>query len=613
MRYRIVLRELFPIVLSLPNGVGKLLTRSFMVINGAVLRSSALLPQLSPACAMLSISMLLCSNAALAVSASFAHPDPQAIQVVVEPNPAFEDEDVTIRLISSGRHTQLNMGRLGDDFETLGRRGSSQTKIVNGRSQSTYETILIVRPKRSGKLTIPRMQLNGKTTEPVVLEVKPRPKAAGKTEEIFLATDVQPSTAYVGQQVMIRQQLHARSNITSGELSTPTVANAVMERIGEDRRFTAIVDGVRYNVIERVYAAFPESAGSVMVDGGRFSGEVDTGGAGFGMFRNTRRVQAAAARTELTVNPPPTAARGHWLPASAIKASVELVPADAELRVGEPVTLKFQIVADGILGSALPEITLQESDKYSAYVEPGTHETQGSATGVSGKRELLVALIPLLDGKLTFPAVEIPWWDVINDKQQVTRIDQLVFDVLPSADAKFAPIDPAALPPTSNPGIAAVSVPSIAPREILAWTLVGLLVLIWVLTLLLLRRRPSVNATADPKAAARSPVSLYEVNKALKSNDVAAATTALCDWASAQLDQSIVSLPEAAKELACLAEDKDNGQEIAKLLLALDASRFGGDQAADREGLLVACQKWRKKKPKNSTAKQQLPGLYSRG
>jgi hypothetical protein len=606
MRYRIVLRELCTMVLSLPNGVGKLLTRSFMFINSPVPVFSALLPQLSPACAVLSISMLLCSNWALAVSASFAHPDPQAIRVVVAPNPAFEDEDVTIRLISSGRHTQLNMGRLGDDFETLGRRSSSQTKIVNGRSE-------IVRPKRSGKLTIPRMQLNGKATDPVVLDVKPRPKAAGETEEIFLATDVQPSTAYVGQQVMIRQQLHARSNITSGELSTPTVANAVMERMGEDRRFTAIVDGVRYNVIERVYAAFPEGAGSVMVDGGRFSGEVDTGGAGFGMFRNTRRVQAAADKTELTVNPPPTAARGHWLPASAIKASVELVPADAELRVGEPVTLKFQIVADGILGSALPEITLQESDKYSAYVEPGTHETQGSATGVSGKRELSVALIPLLDGKLTFPAMEIPWWDVINDKQQVTRMDELVFDVLPSADVKFAPIDPAALPPTSNPGITAVSVPSIAPREILAWTLVGLLVLIWVLTLLLLCRRPSVKVTAHPKAAPRSPVSLYEANKALKSNDVAAATTALCSWASAQLDQSIVSLPEAAKQLACSAENKDNGQEIAELLLALDASRFGGDQAADREGLLVACQKWRKKKPKNLTAKQQLPGLYSRG
>jgi hypothetical protein len=557
-----------------------------------------------------SISILLFSNWAMAVSASFAHPDPDAVRVVVEPNPAFEDEDITIRLISSGRHTQLNMGRLGDDFETLGRRGSSQTKIVNGRSESTYETILMVRPKRSGKLTVPRMRLNGKTTDPVVIEVKPRPKSAGKTEDVFLKTDIQPTTAYVGQQVMIRQQLHARSNITSGELSTPTVANAVIERIGEDRRFTTIIDGVRYNVIERVYAAFPESAGSSTIDGGRFNGEVDTGGAGFGMFRNTRRVQSAAAKTELTVNPPPTAARGHWLPATALKASVKLVPADVELRVGEPVTLKFQIAADGILGSALPELSLQESDKYNAYVEPGKHETQGSASGVTGKRELSVALIPLKDGPLTFPAMEIPWWDVINDQQQVTRIDQLVFDVLPSADAKVVPTDPVLSEQGNQVENIEIDQPLITPREILAWVLVAVLSLLWMITFVLLRRRPVAVAEVN-NVPARNAVSLYEVNKALKINDISAASAALCGWASVQLDQSISSLPEAAEQLACQSQDQANGQKISDMLLAIDAARFGGDQFVGSDALLASCKTWQKKRSNNARTAKRLPSLYA--
>lgn len=561
---------------------------------------------------VLFISLLLCSNWAVAVSASFAHPDPDAVRVVVEPNPAFEDEDIIIRLISSGRHTQLNMGRLEDDFETLGRRGSSQTKIVNGRSESTYETILMVRPKRSGQLTVPRMRLNGKVTDPVVIEVKPRPKSAGKAQDVFLKTDAQPKMAYVGQQVMIRQQLHARSNITSGELSTPVVENAVIERIGEDRRFSTIIDGVRYNVIERVYAAFPESAGSTIVDGGRFSGEVDTGGAGFGMFRNTRRVQSVAAKTELIVSPPPTAARGHWLPASALKASVELVPADAELRVGEPVTLKFQIVADGILGSALPEITLQESDQYNAYVEPGTHETQGSVNGISGKRELSVALIPLQAGPLTFPAMEIPWWDVINDKQQIAQIDQLVFDVLPSADAKPIPAEVAAPLAASGTPVGEPTSGSIAPREILAWCLVGLLAVLWLITLILLRRKPSADRSADKtNKSTQKPVSLYEVNKALTNNNVAEASLAICGWASAQLDQPISNLPQAAKLLACQAEDQNTGQQLADMLIALDASRFGGENNLDSNALLDACRNWRKNQSEKSNAKQQLPGLYS--
>lgn len=563
---------------------------------------------------LLIISLMLCSNWALAVSASYAHPDPDAIRVVVEPNPAFEDEDVTIRLISSGRHTQLNMGRLEDDFDTLGRRSSSQTRIVNGKSESTYETILMVRPKRTGQLTIPRMSLNGKPTKPVALEVKPRPKSASQTQEVFLKTDVQPTTAYVGQQVMIRQQLHARSNVTSGELSTPVLDNAVIERIGEDRRFTTIISGVRYNVIERVYAAFPESAGSMTVDGGRFSGEVDTGAAGFGMFRNTKRVRSDAGETALRVNPPPTAARGHWLPASALSAGVELLPADAELRVGEPVTLKFQITADGILGSALPQIGLEDSDQFSAYMEPGKHDTQASPTGVTGKRELSVALIPLKDGTVTFPAMEIPWWDVINDKQQVTRIEQLVLDVLPSADAKPIPVDTHSAPAAGVELTASEAGSStIAAREAVAWCLVGLLSVLWLVTLLW-RRRPRAESAAPPAGKKdQKPISLSQLKKALSSHDVVAHSAALCGWASAQLDMQVSSLPEAAKLLACQAEDQSNGQQLADMLTMLDASRFGGEQNIDSKALLDACTVWRKKKPSKRAAKQPLPGLYSRG
>lgn len=559
------------------------------------------------------LSLLLASSGAYAVSASYAHPDPDAIRVVVEPNPAFEDEDVTIRLISSGRHTQLNMGRLGDDFETLGRRGSSQTRIVNGKSESTYETILMVRPKRSGRLTIPRMRLNGKVTDPVVLEVKPRPKTAGQAEEIFLKTEVQPSTAYVGQQVMIRQQLHARPNITSGELSSPVVENAVIERIGDDRRFSSIVDGVRYNVIERVYAVFPESAGSTVVDGGRFSGEVDTGGAGFGMFRNTRRVQAVAAKTALTINPPPTAARGHWLPATALKASVELVPADAELRVGEPVTLKFKVVADGILGSALPELTLQESAQYNAYVEPGTHETQGSASGITGKRELSVALIPLVDGTLSFPGIDIPWWDVVNDRQQVARINELTFNVLPSADAKPIPVVPTDAAAGSKSGSAPEQPAGVAAREMLAWILVAILAALWLVTLFALRRRGNAALPVAQAEAISKGVTLYDVRKALTNQDVPGASAALCGWAEGQLGQSVNSLPEAAKLVAGYADDPINGEMLSQLLLALDGSRFGSDQLVDNDSLLAACKAWRKKKPEKHAAEQRLPGLYSRG
>lgn len=560
----------------------------------------------------LTISLLMFSSWAAALSADFSHPDPDAVRIVVEPNPAFVDEDIKLRLISSGRHTRLDQGRLTDDFEVLGRRGSTSSQVINGRTSSTYETTIIVRAKRAGKLTVPRLKLNGKSTKPVPLEVRQRPQAKGKSQEVFLKTEVQPTTAYVGQQVMIRQQLHASSNITSGELSTPTLSNAVVERIGDDRRFTAIIDGVRYNVIERVYAAFPEDSGNVVIDGGRFNGEVDKGSSGFGVFRNTRRVNAAAGQTKLTVNPPPTAARGHWMPASAFKASVELIPADAELRVGEPVTLKYQIIADGILGSALPEISLNQSDRFSAYIEPGTHETQGTASGVSGKRELTVALIPLHEGTLTFPAMDLPWWDVINDKQQIARIEEQVFNVLPSADATPIPTQTS----DTQLGEAAPAVPvenEISKREIAAWILVGVFAALWLLTLLLLRRRPKPLVNIEPTVSARKAVSLYEVSKALKNNDVAAASTAICGWASAQLDQSVTSLPEAGRRLACSAEDSNNGERIAALLETLDSSRFGGQSLLETDALLEACQKWAQKKPKKLTAEQQLPGLYTRG
>ena len=55
-------------------------------------------------------------------------------------------------------------------------------------------------------------------------------------------------------------RLYRRVDVAQAELSEPELADAVIEKLGEDSNYNTVVNGVSYLVTERKYAIFLRKA-----------------------------------------------------------------------------------------------------------------------------------------------------------------------------------------------------------------------------------------------------------------------------------------------------------------------------------------------------------------
>jgi hypothetical protein len=107
---------------------------------------------------------------------------------------AFVDRDTihlgetvrfTIRWAGPNPGTSVNLGVLKKDFDILGTRQSNQIKIINGRTKIISEWVTKLRPKHTGEVEIPSIQVGPHQTLPITLTVLPHPQP-GQPRDRFL-------------------------------------------------------------------------------------------------------------------------------------------------------------------------------------------------------------------------------------------------------------------------------------------------------------------------------------------------------------------------------------------------------------------------------------------
>jgi len=110
---------------------------------------------------------------------------------------AFVDRDTihlgetvqfTIKWSGPNPGSFVNLGVLKKDFDVLGTRQSNQIKIFNGRTKIISEWVTKLRPKHTGAVEIPSIQVGPHQTPPITLTVLPRPQPGqqGDNRDSFL-------------------------------------------------------------------------------------------------------------------------------------------------------------------------------------------------------------------------------------------------------------------------------------------------------------------------------------------------------------------------------------------------------------------------------------------
>jgi hypothetical protein len=544
---------------------------------------------------------------------------------------------------------------LNKDFEVLGIASGSRVNIINGQMQSRSTWTITLSPKRSGSLPIPSLTLNGQQTRPMTLQVREVPVMEGQRagKPLFIETELDRQDPYVQAMVRYTVRLFYELKLVEGSLSEPKLDNALVRRLGKERRYRTERNGHRYQVIERQYAIFPQTSGELELPSPVLDARVpDTsakrrspfqdlfgrdpfddpffGGSRLSdMFTATRPVRVRGEAQVLQVRPRPAQANGRqWLPAESLVLSESWQPERAELRVGDPLTRTITIRARGVTGEQLPELDPGYVDGFKVYPDRAQAKTEDLAQGVEGEKRRNIAFVPVKPGTYTLPAMQLHWWNTRSDQTRVAELPERQVQVLPVLASQGMPVAPPAsqsiepapgteagtpAPRQTPPQAGGLSSASENRSRLDAgiWPWLSLLfALLWLATLVVwwvTRRRDrlastTVGAASNANDTAAKAKSRFQA--ACRANDAQQARRRLLAWAAANWPEDPPSgLDALARRL--------NDPQASAALRELDRTLYHG-QAQGWEGKTLAQRLSKLPKPDPAASdKTPLPDLYT--
>jgi hypothetical protein len=520
----------------------------------------------------------------------------------VRPDARVVDENatlrLTIRLDDNSPDETPDFSALDEDFEILGQQTASQFRSINGRVESWTDWVLTLRPKRTGRLTIPAITLGQLRSEEIPIEVRPLDPAtrAELDRLVRFEVTVEPDPVYVQAQLLVTRRLvYAEGTQLYGELpANPTITGAVVQSLGEAQHSSELRDGHRYGVIAQRFAVFPEQSGTVTLPSVTILASVTMPRRDrSGYMRMESRVASDPVEVKVMAVPAAYPKNAPWLPAERVEI-VEDWQSKGDWAVGEPRTRTLIVRADGAAASRIAPLDNHYPDTFKLYADPPDIHEQATATGIVGTRTETVRLVPMTAGKVEFAAIEIPWWNTRTGTVEFARL-------APRTEQTFGE---SIIAPTREPTAAAARPTRPTPPADLSaappwlddwpWLLAGLAVVALLLTGVAIRRRvmPAGTRSANERAA------FADLKRACKTDAPNAIRAALDVWLEARHG-----------DIAGGMRAFTTTTQASNAVNALNARLYGGASADALVGgeLLAAVQAHRTSKPVRPNI---LPPLY---
>ncbi len=491
------------------------------------------------------------------------------ITVHTDRNPVGLNESFELTFIASGSvDDDPDFTPLEDDFDLLGQAQSSNISVINGQYSKTTRWTVQVMPKQAGVVTVPPIAFGRDSSPPLEITVTTSAGVRGKQRadtDILLEVEAEPANPYVQQQVIVTVRVLHRVEIAQASLTEPELNDAIVEKLGKDSRYQTQRNGLRYAVIERKYAVFPQRSGEATITPLELDAQVPAGRrprAMFDDFFNRQTTSTRRVRSEpvpLQVRPIPAAFTGkHWLPAKQVTLKQQWSQTPPAIPAGDPITQTVSLTAEGETVSQLPEIGLANQTLRSTggeikqYPDQPTLEEDKTADGLISRREEKTAMIPSKAGDYTLPAVTVPWWNTRTDRMEIARLPQQVIRALPPSDAEVS-ASAQKSPPMAKPVIGSKPLPSIASDagpEPMLWRWAALFFALgWAMTATAWWRhiRRTVVPTEEDAAGLSEKTAVKAVKKACSNNRADQTKEALLAWAKVRWQEPTRSLAEIAR------------------------------------------------------------------
>ncbi|HEY9119113.1 MAG TPA: BatD family protein, partial [Marinobacter sp.] len=307
--------------------------------------------------------------------------------------------------------------KVEDDFEILARNQQYSIRTVNNEMIGEITWTYQLAPKATGKLTIPGLKFRDSESEPVTIEVisgTPPDQEADASRASFIELAADKDEVYVQEQLVLTIKLFFTGNLIRGELSEPEHPHAIIEPLGKQSEYTRYRDGVRYRVVERRYAIFPQREGQLSLQPIRFEGQARNNDGQLKFLRDS------ATLFDVPVKGVPAKFSGDtWLPARNLELDESGLPQNQTLTAGQNLTRTLTLQADGLPSETLPPFPEKMPEGVRAYPEKPERTTTSGSEGLASRLTQTTALVPVQPGQLVLPEIRIPWWDTESDTERV--------------------------------------------------------------------------------------------------------------------------------------------------------------------------------------------------
>lgn len=443
------------------------------------------------------------------------------------------NESFTLKItVDTAIDIEPDASALDAEFFVGTRSQLSNTTIVNGQISRSRTWTYVLMAKREGTLQIPPIIIGAEQSKPVPINVRAPSNSLPGEADIFVTTEVDHASTFVQAQLLYTIKVYRSVATRQPRLSEPDIrgVEVLIEVAGEERSYESILNGKAYNVVERVYAIFPQESGQVAIAPARFEARVLRDG------RITGRKIFESEAIDVVVNPIPPPPEGFpdavWFPAREVTLSQTWSREPDRLPAGEPITRHITVTAVGQLSTQIPVIDPEVGDTIKIYPDKPELRDTAEASGIRAVRRDQYAMIGISPGEVHLPELQLPWWNIDAGEWQLASLPGTIINILPSANA-------AAVPPVVTEQPALQQQLNASGNQIVQssfWRRVsGVLAGIWLLTVVAWwwSRQPVSRAPREP-----APPPIYKqqarflkaARKAAQAGDGAGIRSALLGW-----------------------------------------------------------------------------------
>jgi hypothetical protein len=521
-----------------------------------------------------------------------------------------ETLQLTVRYSGKSPSGEPDFSAIEKDFSIASNSKQQQYSWVNGESTSYTDWKLLLIPKRQGKLAIPSLIFMGSRSQAVAINVLPANTSASTSsgQPVFIETTVDKDMAFIQEQVILTHRLHYSVPLQDISISEFEIPDAIIQQISEER-FNKRINGKNYSIIEIKFALFGQAVGKLKIPGQRFSA-FETSNSGLGGFfsRGNRLIRLTEEKIVNITAIPVHLSASQWMPSSQVKIEQSWSDKSGTLTAGEPITRTIKISALGLTAAQIQPLPSLENTKLKLYPDQPTLEDKQTNLGILGVRTETVAIVPNQAGQIIVPAIEIEWWDTVNNRMQTSRLPSKTFDVV--AGNKVIQVtgkeqtisQPIIMGSDSNNKsgeIPAITRWSLGLNALLIALLVGLIY--W-------RKTPlTITTPKTPKSVITAKQQLKKIEQLAANNQLAEMRDSLLHWGAEVFPQQP---PRSLNQLADLMDNPELKQQFSQLDQSLFKADSGTDFEVESVNIIKALKKFVPVKIKNTSVRKELKPLY---